>query len=181
MGEYRLILRAKTTREVHDKPIIEPRGRHVAKRLKEFMPLDTIDLFELFRRQTMYFVFKSILLHFKEHLVKYVKNLCHERYLPVEMRAVGIYGKGMRLGLLTGINLYMNLRSEEFELGTIELEVLYCVHKLQETWDGNRELLVEDNVEPLQAGSGDPTNNHFQVSGNTSEQKPSKVRKCYVL
>lgn len=103
------------------------------------------------------------------------------RYLPVEMRAVGIYGKGMRLGLLTGINLYINLHSEEFELGTIEPEVLYCVHKLQETRDGKCELLVEDTLEPLQARSSDPTNNHFQVSGNTSEQKPSKVRKRYVL
>jgi hypothetical protein len=99
------------------------------------------------------------------------------------MRALSIYGKGMRLDLLTWINLHMSLRPEEFELGTIEHEVFYRVHKLQETWDGKRELLVENNVEPLEARSGDPTSNRFQVNvnGDISEQKPSKVRKCYVL
>jgi hypothetical protein len=145
------------------------------------MPLGRVGLVEPFKRQIMYIVFKSDMLHFREHFAKYVENLCHKRYMPVEMRAVGIYGKDIRLGLLTGINLHKNLRPEEFELGTIEPEVLYCVYKLRETWDGKRELLVEDNVEPLEARSGDPTSNHFHVSGNTSEQKPSKVRKCYVL
>jgi hypothetical protein len=49
---------------------------------------------------------------------------------------------------------------------------------LGETWDGKHELLVEDNVGPLEARIGDPTNNYFQASGNNSEQKSSKVREC---
>ena len=34
----------KTTREVQDKPIIEPRGLHDVKRLKEFTVLDPVGI-----------------------------------------------------------------------------------------------------------------------------------------
>ena len=49
------------------------------------------------------------------------------------MRAVGIYGKDMHLGLLTGINFHVDLHPEEFELSSIEPEVFtnYRRHNME--------------------------------------------------
>jgi len=106
--------------------------------------------------------------------------LSQGRYLPVEEPAFDSYGKGIYVGLLTGIDHHVNMFLRKFELYIVELEVLRCVHDVQETWDGKRELLEELNGKTLEARSGDPTNNSFNVSANTFERKPAKVRKCDV-
>jgi hypothetical protein len=49
----------------------------------------------------------------------------------------------------------------EFEVGTVEAEVLCCVHKLQETWDRKRRLVEEFNLKLLDARGGDPMNKRF--------------------
>jgi hypothetical protein len=71
-----------------------------------------------------------------------------------------------------------NVVAKELELATAEPEVLCCVHKLQEKWDGKGEVLEEQNFELLEARGGDPTNKRFQVGGDTSEKKLAEVRKC---
>ena len=40
------------------------------------------------------------------------------------------------------------------------------VNKLQNTWNGKRELLEEQNDEPLEARGSDVTGKRFQVSAN---------------
>jgi hypothetical protein len=72
-----------------------------------------------------------------------------------------------------GIRCHIDLVTGEMELGVAE-----PVHKLQEMWDGKRELLEEENLEPLEARGGHPTNNRFQISVNALEPKPAKVREC---
>jgi len=54
-----------------------------------------------------------------------------------------------------GINRHINSSSENFEVDTVEPEVLYCVHKLQEMSNRKCELLKELNVETLEARDGD--------------------------
>ena len=66
----------------------------------------------------------------------------------------------------------------EFDCGALEPEVLCGVHELLETWDGKHELTEEVNMKLLEARGGDPANNCFQVSVNTPELEPVKVRKC---
>src|SRR6266849_1661971 len=124
----------------------------------------------------MYLVFKSEVLHRREHLGKRIENLCHGRYLPVEVPAINPYTKGKRA------RPYQNCNSLglEHNLDIVEPEVLCCVHKLWETWNGERELLEESNMQVFEARGRDPTNNRFQISANASEPEEAKVRKCNV-
>lgn len=46
-----------------------------------------------------------------------------------------------------GINRYINMFLREFEIDTIEPEIRYCVHKLQEMSNRKCELPKELNVE----------------------------------
>jgi hypothetical protein len=126
----------------------------------------------------MYVVFKSEILHRREHSAERIGNLCHGRYLPVEVLAVDTYRKGILLGLPTGIDLQINLPRGELESGTVEPEVLCCVHQLHDTWDRKPVLVEEANVELFEARGGDPTDKCFQVGANTSEHDVVKVRKC---
>jgi hypothetical protein len=129
----------------------------------------------------MYVVFESEMLHRREYLTKRIENLCHGKHLPVEVPAVDNYGKGIIcLGLLVGIEIYMTSPLAEIKPGPVELDVLLCVHELQETRNRKCELLEELNDELLEARSGDSANNLFQVSANTPEEKPAEVRKCDV-
>jgi hypothetical protein len=100
------------------------------------------------------------------------------RYLPVEVPAVDIYGKGVHLYLPTGIKFYIKLHHGELEFDTLELEVLCGVYKLQETWDGGCELVVEDNIKLLEARGDDPMKNYFRVCTSPRENKSAKIRKC---
>jgi hypothetical protein len=61
------------------------------------------------------------------------------------------------------IYLHMNHVHRELEFGTAEPDVLCCVYKLQETWNGKCELLEEPNVKLLEARDGDPTNDCFYL------------------
>jgi hypothetical protein len=47
----------------------------------------------------MELVFKSEVLHRREDMPKLIGNLCHGRYLPVEVPAINLYSKGIRVGL----------------------------------------------------------------------------------
>lgn len=104
--------------------------------------------------------------------------MSHGRYLPVKVPAVDIYRKSIHLGLLTGVHIHDNVVVKELELATAEPEVLCCVHKLQEKWDGIGKVLEEQNFELLEARGGHPTNKRFQVGSNTSEKTLVEVRKC---
>ncbi len=74
-------------------------------------------------------------------MAKRFENLSHGRYLPVEVPAVD---RAFISGLSRGIGLHMNSLAVEIKPGTVEPEVLYYyVHKLQEMWNGKRELLEE--------------------------------------
>jgi hypothetical protein len=88
-----------------------------------------------------------------------------------------MYKKGDRIGPLMGIETHGSSVPGEQELDAVEPEDLHCVHKLQKTWDGKRELLEEPDGKTLEARGGYPTNNCLQVSTNTSEPKRAEVRK----
>jgi hypothetical protein len=94
------------------------------------------------------------------------------------MPAVDNDGKSIHLGLLMRIHLHSNVLVVKLELGTLEREALDCVHKLQETRDGIRELVEKPDVKLLEARGGDPMDKCFQVRSNTSELEMMKVRKC---
>src|SRR6266567_2131605 len=115
--------------------------------------------------------------HRREHLNERIGNLCHGRYLQVEVQADDTYMK-REIGLLMGIHFHINLVTGEIELGVAEPKVLCCVHKLQEMWDGKRGLLEDDDMGSLKARGNHPRNNRFQISVNALEHKPAKVRKC---
>jgi hypothetical protein len=89
-------------------------------------------------------------------------------------------GKGVHLGLLTRIHLHNSVIVGKLEFGTLEREILCCVHKLQQTRDGKRELVEKENSQLLETrgASGDPMNKCFQVRPNTSELQMVKVMKC---
>ena len=112
-------------------------------------------------------------------MAKRIENLCHRRYLPIEVPAEDIYEEGRFHLLPRGIDLHMNLLVIEPEFCGVEPEVLCCVHKLHETWDRKRELGKEDSSEPLEARCGDPMNKCFQVGANTTEPEKAKVGECY--
>jgi hypothetical protein len=65
------------------------------------------------------------------HRREFFKNSCHGRYLPVEVLLVDDYGRGMQLDVPIRIKHHMNPVFDKLELGAVELEVLYCVHKLE--------------------------------------------------
>jgi len=50
-----------------------------------------------------------------------------------------------------GIDFKKNSLGNELEFGTVEPEILCCVHKLQEAWNGKCELVEEGNFELLEA------------------------------
>jgi len=75
---------------------------------------------------------------------------------------------------------HIDLLVLEHNHGIVEPEVLYCVRKLREMWNGKGELLEESNLQVFEARGRDTTNNRFQVSANASEPEQAKVRKCNV-
>src|SRR6267154_709520 len=124
----------------------------------------------------MYLVYKSEVLHRREHLAKRIGNLCHGRYLPVEVPAINPYSKSKR-DRLTEKHLHIDELVVKHDHGFVKREVLCCVHKLRETWNGKYELLEESNPQVFEARSRDPTHNRFQVSANAPEPEQAKVRK----
>src|SRR6266705_845643 len=98
--------------------------------------------------------------HRREHLNERIGNLCHGRYLQVEVQADDTYMK-REIGLLMGIGFQINFVTGEIELGVAEPEVLCCVHKLREMWDGKCELLEEGDLELLKTRGNHPRNNRF--------------------
>jgi hypothetical protein len=76
----------------------------------------------------------------------------------------------------TGIYRHKDSLRVKIEFGLVKPEVLCCVHNLQETWGGKCELAEEVNFKLLEARGGDPMNKCFQVSANTKEREPVKVR-----
>jgi hypothetical protein len=100
----------------------------------------------------------------------------HGRYLPVEGTVSDGY-VNMRLGVME-IHPGKKLAVREHKFGSVEPEILYCIDKMQETWDGKCEFVEEPNFEPLETKGSDPTNNLFQVSAITSKPKQAKVKKC---
>src|SRR5580658_2041814 len=111
---------------------------------------------------------KIEVLHHREHLAKPIENLCHGRYLPVEVPAINRYNKGIRPGL-TERHPHNNFLVLKHDHRIVEPEVLRCVHKLLETWNVKRELLEKLNYQHFEARGRDPTNNCFQVSANALE------------
>jgi hypothetical protein len=118
------------------------------------------------------------MLHRREHLAERIANLCQGRDLPVEVLAADTYVKGIHLGLRRGIDLHVNHRAKKHEFDTVKPEVLRCVHKLQEMWDGICQLVEKANFKLLEARGSDPTNKFVHVGANTMEIEKAKVRKC---
>jgi hypothetical protein len=116
--------------------------------------------------------------HREEHLAKRIKYLGHGRYLPVEVTATDFYGKGNhRHTGLREIDPHVNVLAVKVESGSVEPEVFCSPRKLQELWNGKRELLEVANLEILEARGGDPTKNCFRVCAHSLEAKCAKVRK----
>src|SRR6267154_1241881 len=122
-------------------------------------------------------VSKSEVLRCSENLAKRIANLCRGRYLPVKVREINPYNK-----VTCGVGLrekhpHYNLLVVEPDHGIVEAEVLCCVDKLRETWNGKPELLEEYNLQKFETRGRDPTNQRFQVSANASEPEEAEVRK----
>jgi len=102
-------------------------------------------------------VYKREVLHRREHLDKRIGNLCHGRYLPVEVPTIDRYTKRIRVGL-SEKHLHVNVLVFEYDHDIVEPEVLCCVDKLREAWNGKRELLEELDSQVFEARGRDPTN-----------------------
>ena len=113
--------------KVVNKPSVDAKELHITKRAKKFAPLYAVDPIVLFGRLTVYLVFKSEMFYRREHLGELMENLCHGRYLPVEVPAVDGYGKSVHLGISIAVHLHINLPSGKLEFGTPEPQVLCCV------------------------------------------------------
>src|SRR6267154_2714722 len=125
-------------------------------------------------------VFKSEVLHCSENLANRIANLCSGRYLPVEVPGINAYSKG-ECGVTFGEkHPHYNFLVVEPDHGIVEPEVLCCVDKLRQTWNGKPELLEEYNLQKFETRGRDPTNQRFQVSANASEPEQAEVRKCNV-
>jgi hypothetical protein len=125
----------------------------------------------------MFPVFKSEVLHCREHWADYIEYLCHGRYLPVEVTAVNNDTKIIHGGLFMRIHLNANVLVRELEFGSLESEVICCAHKVQKVWDGKRELVEDLNLELLEARCRNSIKKFFQVSCNTFEPETAKIRK----
>ena len=156
------IIQSKTTRDFPDEPMVDAKGLHIAKRPKKFAPLGAVDLIVLFRRPIMNFVRKSEMFRGGEYWAERIENLGHGGYLPVEVPGADTNEKGIQWHIgLRGIDSHVNSLARKVELGTVEPEVFCSPDELQELWKGKRELIEVDNLEILEARSGDPTKNRF--------------------
>ena len=117
----------QAARKVVNKPSVDAKELHVTKQAKKFAPLYVVNPIVLFGRLTVYLVFKSEMFYRREHLGELMENLCHGRYLPVEVPAVDGYGKSVHLGISIAVHLHINLPSRKLEFGTPEPQVLCCV------------------------------------------------------
>jgi hypothetical protein len=124
----------------------------------------------------MYLVFESEMLHHREYWVKSIESLCRGRHLPVEVPGLEIYAKGTRLGFPAGVKIHKDVPPEELKLGTVKPDIL-CVHKLQEMREEKAGLADQVNFKLVKVWSGDPANDFFQISADTSKPKPVKARK----
>jgi hypothetical protein len=70
------------------------------------------------------------MLHRKEYLTSPIGNLCHGRYLPIEVLAVDDYGEGAHRGPHMRIDLHIGAKVKELEIGPVEPEALPHVRKL---------------------------------------------------
>jgi len=96
------ILRSQTARETLDEPPMDAKGLHFARRPEKFAPLGAVDLIVFPRRPAMYLMFKNEMFHRSGYLAERIGNLCHGRYLPVEVPAFDDYASDMHLGLPRG-------------------------------------------------------------------------------
>jgi hypothetical protein len=126
----------------------------------------------------MYVVFKNQMVHRRKHLAERVGNLCHGRYLPVEMPAEDNYADGKCPGLPMEKDHHIDSLVGESESGTVEPDVFCRVNKLLETRDGKCELVEEFKLKLLEARSGNPTDKCIQIGASTMEPEIVKVRKC---
>src|ERR1700733_6944586 len=100
--------------------------------------------------------------HRRERLAKRIENLSHGGYLPVEVPAADMYGKGSHWHIgLKGTDLHINSIAVKVQLGTVEPGVIYSLHELRELRNGKGELVGVVNLENLEARGGDPTKNRF--------------------
>src|SRR6266851_3256965 len=58
-----------------------------------------------------------------------------------------------------------------------QLNLNFCGHKLLEMWNGDGGLVEELDLEPLEVRCRDVRKKPLQVSTDTTEHKPAKVRK----
>jgi hypothetical protein len=73
----------------------------------------------------MFLVFKSEIFHRREHLAERMENLCHGRYLPVDVRAADTYGKGKRRsGLSRGIDMHP-MENPNMALSNLKFSVVF--------------------------------------------------------
>jgi hypothetical protein len=149
-------------------------GFHIAKQPKNFVPLGAVNITVPSRWPT---TFKSEMHHHGEHFAKHIENLCNRRYLPVNVTAGNKYANCIHLEVMER-PLNMNLAIREYELGTVKPGVLWCVNKIQETWNRKCEIIKKLNFELLEMRGSDPTNNLFQVSTITLKTKQAMVKKC---
>src|SRR6266851_4057534 len=76
-----------------------------------------------------------------------------------------------------GIYEYIHRILIEPDSGTAKPEALCCANKLQEVWNGNRELVEEMDLELLEERRRHLRENRFQIITGTTELEPAKVRK----
>jgi len=118
--------------------------------------------------------------HCREYRLEVIENLCHGRYLPVEVFAEDMNVEGKHGGFGAGIYPHGDSFIVEAEPGDAEPEVFGDCHELLEGWDRKAKLVEEVDFERHQERSGHVRKQRLQVLADAREGKPAEVRKCDV-
>ena len=118
--------------------------------------------------------------HRREYCFEVIENLCHGRYLPIEVFTEDVNVEGKQGCFGAGIYPHCDASIMEAEPGDAEPEVFGDRHKLLEAWDRETKLVEEVNFERHQDGSCHVRKKRFQVFADAREGKPTEVRKCDV-
>src|SRR5260221_12227473 len=115
--------------------------------------------------------------HCGEYFFEVIENLCHGRYLPVEVFAEDMNVEGEYSGFGAGIYPHRDSCIVEAEPGNAEPEVFGDCHELLEGWDRKSKLVEEVNFERHEERGGHVRKKRFQVLADAREGKPAEVRK----
>jgi len=113
----------------------------------------------------------------RKYIFEVIENLCHGRYLPVEVFTEDMDVEGKDGGFGAGIYPHRDSRIVEAEPGNAEPEVFGDLHESLEARDRKSKLVEEVNFERHDERGAHVRKKRFQVFADAREGKPAEARK----